>query len=337
MATQNRIPRPLAAADGPERSAGIRPSAIDLLVACQTAAGEIPMWRAGGAASITPEGLPPLSPGNDHELRVHGVAGTTPESMLGLVARLQATGNAGIRGGDPSDTPRGDTGADTVCIADPAPGDVSIWEPPPVDENLRAFSLANLAGWMIVGPSPLGRRWQIGWRRSLSARLACLSPACMWSPRRSSSPTLRSSNGCGGPSPSGRSPRLRGKGQGRSDPSAQEPAKLTGTNPVQIPPDTAPDGTPSTNRHVSAPTRISAPGRTPFVNNCRRKPLPGGQATGWSVLARQRRPDDRGGVGAARVITAGSSRWLIPTCGRGAGETQASVVWPWSRPVRVRA
>jgi hypothetical protein len=129
-----------------------------------------------------PEPLPPLTPGDDHELRVHGVAGSTPESMLGVAARLQATGVAGKDGADPLVPSRGAIGADTACIADPAPGDVSVWEPPEVDPALRAFSwssltsghwyqafylvllpfmLANLAGWMIVGRSPLGRGWDV--------------------------------------------------------------------------------------------------------------------------------------------------------------------------------
>lgn len=132
--------------------------------------------------SGTPKGLPALSPGDDHELRVHGVAGSSPESMLGLSARLQATGVRGTGGADPVVPSRGTVGADTECIADPAPGDVSVWEPPAVDPTLRAFSwssltsghwyqafyllllpfmLANLAGWMIVGRSPLGRGWEV--------------------------------------------------------------------------------------------------------------------------------------------------------------------------------
>ncbi len=126
-----------------------------------------------GTPGTAPKGLPALSPGDDHELRVHGVAGSTPESMLGLTARLQATGIHG-----PDVPARGVVGSDTICVADPAPGDVSVWEPPAVEEDLRAFSwssltsghwyqafylvllpfmLANLAGWMIVGRSPLGR------------------------------------------------------------------------------------------------------------------------------------------------------------------------------------
>jgi hypothetical protein len=130
----------------------------------------------------TSGGLPPLSPGDDHELRVHGVAGTSPESMLGLAARLHATGVAGTGGGDKPDVRRGESGAETPCVADPAPGDVSVWEPPEVDARLRAYSwssltsghwyqafylvllpfmLANLAGWMIIGRSPLGRPWEV--------------------------------------------------------------------------------------------------------------------------------------------------------------------------------
>lgn len=132
--------------------------------------------------STTLKGLPPLSPGVDHELRVHGVAGTTPDSMLGLAAVLQATGVGGRDGGDAPARQRGTVGADTPCIADPAPGDVSVWEPPAVDPALRAYSwssltsghwyqafylvllpfmLANLAGWMIVGRSPLNRTWEV--------------------------------------------------------------------------------------------------------------------------------------------------------------------------------
>ncbi len=133
-------------------------------------------------APTTPTGLPPLWPGDDHELRVHGVAGSTPESMLGLVAQLQATGVDGKGGGDPVVPARGAAGADTVCTADPSPGDVSVWKPPAVEPTLRAYSwssltsghwyqafylvllpfmLANLAGWMIVGRSPLTRRWEV--------------------------------------------------------------------------------------------------------------------------------------------------------------------------------
>jgi len=130
------------------------------------------------AATVGPPPLPALAPGRDHELRVHGVAGTSPENMLGLAARLQATGSAGSRGADGPDARRGEWGADSPCVADPAPGDVSVWAPPTVEGTLRAYSwssltsghwyqafylvllpfmLANLAGWMIVGRLPIAR------------------------------------------------------------------------------------------------------------------------------------------------------------------------------------
>src|SRR3954447_22128531 len=129
------------------------------------------------AEPVPPTELPPLGPGEYHELRVHGVAGTSAESMLGLAARLQATGTG------PAAEVRGDgSGARDLpvapdCAVQPAPGDVSVWEPPEVDPRLRAFSwssptsghwyqagyllllpfmIANLAGWMVVGPTAVG-------------------------------------------------------------------------------------------------------------------------------------------------------------------------------------
>lgn len=102
----------------------------------------------------------PLGPGAYHELRVHGVAGSPPEGMLGLRARFT--------GADVAPT-RSDGHVAT------APGDISVWRPPDVAPHLRAWSwgsltsgrwyqafyllllpfmIANLAGWMLVA-----RRW----------------------------------------------------------------------------------------------------------------------------------------------------------------------------------
>ncbi|NMH97882.1 hypothetical protein [Pseudonocardia acidicola] len=99
----------------------------------------------------------PLGPGRYHEMRVHGVAGTAPEAMLGLSARLVAA------------APQGRCGP-----ARPLP-DITVWRPPRVPRSLRAWSwssltsgrwyqafyvlllpfmLANLAGWMLL---PVGR------------------------------------------------------------------------------------------------------------------------------------------------------------------------------------
>lgn len=110
-----------------------------------------------------PNDVPPLHPGDYHELRIHGVAGSSAESMLGLTARLSV-----IDVQRPV-TPGG---------AEPEPGDISVWRPPPVDPDLRAWSwgsltsgrwyqafyllllpfmIANLAGWMLVArrcPAP---------------------------------------------------------------------------------------------------------------------------------------------------------------------------------------
>lgn len=98
----------------------------------------------------------PLGPGCYHELRIHGVAGSSPESMLGLRAELTDidVGRPDHHGG-----------------VEPAPEDVSVWGPAEVDPRLRAWSwgsltsgrwyqafyllllpfmIANLAGWMLV-------------------------------------------------------------------------------------------------------------------------------------------------------------------------------------------
>jgi hypothetical protein len=130
------------------------------------------------------EGLPALTPGDYHELRVHGVAGRAPENMLGLAAQLAATGYQGSEVADTADHPRGSTGSDTDCAVEPRPGDVSVWEPPTVEPELRAYSwssltsghwyqafyivllpfmIANLAGWMIVGRTPVARDRGIRW------------------------------------------------------------------------------------------------------------------------------------------------------------------------------
>jgi hypothetical protein len=93
----------------------------------------------------------PFEPGQEHELRVHGVAGSTPESMLGLQAQPAAPA---------------------------APGGITVWRAPQVPESLRAWSwssltsghwyqafyllllpfmIANLAGWMLLArvcPAP---------------------------------------------------------------------------------------------------------------------------------------------------------------------------------------
>ncbi|WP_232668715.1 hypothetical protein [Pseudonocardia sp. TRM90224] len=100
--------------------------------------------------------LPPFGPGEYHEMRVHGVAGSSAESMLGLQARLGAV-----------DVVRPATG----CGEQPQPGDISVWHAPTTDPVLRAWSwgsltsghwyqafyvlllpfmIANLAGWMLL-------------------------------------------------------------------------------------------------------------------------------------------------------------------------------------------
>ncbi|MEJ3653412.1 hypothetical protein WEH80_10545 [Actinomycetes bacterium KLBMP 9759] len=107
--------------------------------------------------------LPPFGPGDYHEMRVHGVAGSSAESMLGLQARLGAV-----------DVRRPSTG----CGDQPQPGDISVWHAPTTDPTLRAWSwgsltsghwyqafyvlllpfmIANLAGWMLLtrrNPTP---------------------------------------------------------------------------------------------------------------------------------------------------------------------------------------
>lgn len=55
--------------------------------------------------------LPALEPGGYHELRVHGVAGSSPESMLGLQAEL-----AGL-----------DTARQTDCNAAVGQETISVW------------------------------------------------------------------------------------------------------------------------------------------------------------------------------------------------------------------
>ena len=93
------------------------------------------------------DGVLPFEPGHQHELRVHGVAGSTPDSLLGLQAQPAAPA---------------------------APGGITVWRAPQVPESLRAWSwssltsghwyqafyllllpfmIANLAGWML--PSQL--------------------------------------------------------------------------------------------------------------------------------------------------------------------------------------
>lgn len=100
--------------------------------------------------------LPPLEPRACHELRVHGVAGTSPESMLGLKAELTGV-----------DVPTTQDG----CTDTTRPGDISVWRTPEVQPDLRAWSwssltsghwyqafylvllpfmIANVAGWMLV-------------------------------------------------------------------------------------------------------------------------------------------------------------------------------------------
>jgi hypothetical protein len=116
-----------------------------------------------GLVAATPVAPGSFGPGTYHELRVHGVAGTTPESMLGLQAQLGGADdrNGGIDVRRPF-SPRGTT---------PQPGDISVWRTPEVDATLRAWSwssltsghwyqafyllllpfmIANLAGWMLV-------------------------------------------------------------------------------------------------------------------------------------------------------------------------------------------
>lgn len=112
-----------------------------------------------------PNDVPPLGPDDYHELRIHGVAGSSAESMLGLTARLSVVD---VRR---PVTPDG---------VEPQPGDISVWRPPHVEPHLRAWSwgsltsgrwyqafyllllpfmIANLAGWMLVvrhGPTPDG-------------------------------------------------------------------------------------------------------------------------------------------------------------------------------------
>jgi hypothetical protein len=87
-----------------------------------------PNWPLERSAD-EPADLRPLEPGEFHELRVLGVAGSSPESMLGLQARL-----GGL------DVER----AASECGVEPKPGDISVWCPPHVEPELRAWSWGSL-------------------------------------------------------------------------------------------------------------------------------------------------------------------------------------------------
>ncbi len=124
--------------------------------------------RAGEHAAPAPPVLPPLGGGPYHELRVHGVAGTSPESMLGMQARLCASD---VRGDLDSAIGAGDAAQPGDCGPVAQPGDITVWRAPHLRRHLRAWSwssltsghwyqafylvllpfmIANVAGWMLL-------------------------------------------------------------------------------------------------------------------------------------------------------------------------------------------
>ncbi|GAA4542878.1 hypothetical protein [Pseudonocardia xishanensis] len=150
---------------------GAPPAAVSTLLALVVGVGRLLV--DGGIAGEGGRLLRSVAMNGDeaHELRVHGVAGASPESMLQQTAVEDEPG-AEHDCGCPADRdahPRAEPGAD----------EITVWRAPRRDPRLRAWSwgsltsgkwyqafyllllpfmIANLAGWMVAGPAGRGLR-----------------------------------------------------------------------------------------------------------------------------------------------------------------------------------